>query len=468
MSLISVPSGRAAVPVVPSSAPAPRALIDYDFQSVLTAPPKQRRVLWLMAGVIVSAAIVLAVAKVDIVVSANGRMVTSDSEIVIQPFETSVVRSITVKMGQQVKAGDILATLDPTFTQADKEELAAKFRVLNATFDRIGAELQGVPYDPPNPTPDEATQRDIFRKRHDEYAAKLAAAQHKVEGLSAELVAGRAEVKNLREQVRLASAAQSIYDQLVAKNLASKLRLIDTNQRLVDAKSKLDGNAAAQDKLVLEIAEAQANVQGFIQEWQRKLSEEMAQIRGDRDGTEARLAKAKMRRDLDVMTAPRDATVLEVARRPAGSVVREAEPLITLVPSDAPLVSEVEVDTRDVARLHIGDPVTLKFEALPWQQFGLAYGELKALTPDTLNDDNPSETAADLTAPGMKSQVRQSPIHFRARIALTETRFRNLPEGFALRPGMRVLADIKVGRRPILEYVLNPITRVIRESLREP
>src|SRR5215475_12097753 len=104
--------------------PAPRALIDYDFESLLAAPPKRRIVLWLMAGLVAVAATALAVAKVDIVVSANGRMVTSDSEIVIQPLETSVVRSVAVKMGQKVEAGQILATLDPTFSGADEAALS--------------------------------------------------------------------------------------------------------------------------------------------------------------------------------------------------------------------------------------------------------------------------------------------------------------------------------------------------------
>ena len=76
------------------------------------------------------------------------------------------------------------------------------------------------------------------------------------------------------------------------------------------------------------------------------------------------------------------------------------------------------------------------------------------------------QQARKLTQP--KKEARQSPTHYRARIELTESKFRNLPAGFAMRPGMRVVCDIKVGRRSILEYVLNPITRVIGESLREP
>ena len=124
-------TGTSLTATQPSAAePAPRALIDYDFHSALAPPPRRRVVLWLMALLFAAAAIGLALARVDIVVSANGRLVTSESEIVVQPLETSVVRGIAVRMGDRVKAGQILATLDPTFTEADEAELGAKLRRL--------------------------------------------------------------------------------------------------------------------------------------------------------------------------------------------------------------------------------------------------------------------------------------------------------------------------------------------------
>ena len=468
MSLVTTPSGRGMVPTAPANMPMPRPLIDYDFQTVLTAPPKQRVVLWLMVCLVAFVAAALAILKVDIVVSANGKIITGDKEIVIQPVETSVVRSIAVKMGQQVKAGDMLATLDPTFTEADRDELAAKLRTLNATFDRLDAEISGGVYDPSNPNPDEATQRDVFRKRHDEYAAKLAAAVHKVEQARSDLAAHLVEAKSLQEMIRLAGQEVDIYQQLVAKDLASKLKLLDASQRVVDTRSRLETNLGEQLKLKEQIAGAEADRDSFVQEWQRKLSEDMAQTRSDRDATAARLSKAQLRRQLTVMRASEDAIVLDVAPRPAGSVLKEADTLIRLVPSNAPRLFEVQVDTRDVARLHLGDLATIKLEALPWQQFGLAYAELVALTPDTVTDDNSRETGEEASSPELKTQAKQSPVHYRARLELRETRFRNLPDDFALRPGMRVVADVKVGRRTILDYLLNPITRVINESLREP
>jgi membrane fusion protein, hemolysin D len=448
--------------------PAPRALIDYDFGTALTAAPRQRLVLWLMAGLIAAAATALAVAKVDIVVSANGRLVTTDSEIVIQPLETSVVRSLAVKMGQKVKAGEVLATLDPTFAGADEAQLEARLRRLKATYDRIAAELAGAVYAPAAANDDEQTQRDVFLKRRDEYAARIAAYAGKSAEAEADLAAHKTEAAGLEQQIRLAEEAEAIYHTLVERDLASRLRLIDTTQHRVEAQSRLATNLGERQKLASAIAAAAAERDAFIGEWQRKLAEEMAQTRSDRDGTAAQLSKARLRRELAVMRAPREGFVLDVAQRPPGSVVREAEPLMRLVPADAPLVAEVEIDTRDVARIHIGDPAALKFEALPWQQYGLSRGVLETLTPDAVEDRNPRDSADATSEPGLKIEMRRSPIHYRAQIALTQTRFRDPPQGFALRPGMRLVAEIQIGRRSILQYVLNPLTHVVGESLHEP
>ena len=133
-----IADARGAVRRADDATPAPRALIDYDFQSVLARAAE-------------AAAGAVADGRADRRRRAGARVlprsisssaptasiVTSDSEIVVQPLETSVVRSVAVKMGQQVKAGEVLATLDPTFTGADEDELSAKSRNLSAAYDRI-------------------------------------------------------------------------------------------------------------------------------------------------------------------------------------------------------------------------------------------------------------------------------------------------------------------------------------------
>jgi hemolysin D len=278
-------------PTSSTAAPAPRAIIDYDFQSVLAAPPRQRLVLWLLAGLLAALAIGLAITKVDMVVAANGKIITTDSQIVVQPIETSVVRSVAVKVGDRVKTGDVLATLDPTFSEADAAELSAKLRNLNAAYARLEAELAGVEYDPKAPNAEQLTQRDIFRKRHEEYAAKLASSIKKAEQYKADLVSHQVAAEGLAAQVKLIGEQQRMYEGLVAQNLASKVKLLDTSQRLLEAKGRLDTNLGGQQELAAQIAGALAERDAFVHEWQRKLSEEMAQTRSERDARRSAVIK---------------------------------------------------------------------------------------------------------------------------------------------------------------------------------
>jgi HlyD family secretion protein len=212
-----VTSATGIAPASTSAAPAPRAIIDYDFQSVLAAPPKQRFVLWLLAGLLAALAIGLAIAKVDMVVAANGKIITSDSQIVVQPLETSVVRSVAVRAGDRVKAGDVLATLDPTFSEADAAELSAKLRNLDAAYSRLEAELAGLQYDPKSPNAEQLTQREIFRRRHDEYVAKLAAPVKKAEQYKADLASHQVTAEGLAAQVKLLGEQERMYQGLAPR-----------------------------------------------------------------------------------------------------------------------------------------------------------------------------------------------------------------------------------------------------------
>jgi HlyD family secretion protein len=424
--------------------------------------------LWLMLAVVVAVAMWFWLATIDIIVSANGKVISSDSQIVIQPLETSVVRHVAVKPGDKVKAGDLLATLDPTFTGADETELASGMHHLDATLARLQSELASSPYDPGGVSPEQQIERQIFVQRQAEYAAKKAAAERKIGGYQADLAAHKTEAQGLESQIEIVDQKQQIYSKLVAQSLTSKLDLLDAQQRLVEAKSQLETNLGEQEKLQEQIAEESSEWEAFAQEWQRKLSEQQAETMNDRNTTAARLSKATLRRQLSVLRAPSDAIVLDVADRPAGSVMREAETIMSLVPAGAPLLAEVEVDPRDVGRLQVGDEVALKLEALPWQQFGLAHGIARSISPDVLADDNQHTTAGGVNVLDPKAEQRANPLHYRVRIDVTDANFRDPPEGFLLRPGMRLVADIKVGRRSVLEYLLNPITKVVNESLREP
>src|ERR1700726_2775832 len=126
------------------------AILEFQWPStaIVNAPvPRSARgIVWIVASMVLAIVAAMAVIPVDQVVTARGIVVSQSPTILVQPLETAIVRSIDVREGQVVKAGDVLARLDPTFAAADLAPLAAKERTLEAEVARLQAESSGKPF----------------------------------------------------------------------------------------------------------------------------------------------------------------------------------------------------------------------------------------------------------------------------------------------------------------------------------
>src|SRR5262249_50174383 len=146
---------------------------------------------------------------------------------------------------------------------------------------------------------------------------------------------------------------------------------------------------AANERTELEqvLNRLKADRAAYMAEFRQQLSEELVQARRDRSAAEKQLEKAARRNEVTVLVAPADAIVLDVAQRSVGSVMKEAEPLYTLVPMESPLEAEVLIEGSDVGQVRNAAPTRLKLEAWPFQKHGTLKGSLRTLSEDTFNPD---------------------------------------------------------------------------------
>ncbi len=164
------------------------------------------------------------------------------------------------------------------------------------------------------------------------------------------------------------------------------------------------------------------------------------------------------------LRSERDAIVQSVAKVSVGSVLQSGQQFITLVPADAPLEVEANIFGRENGFVHVGDPVAIKFDTFPYSQYGMARGTVRIVSPDafTAQDEARNPTSA---LPVLPTNVEP---FYRARIAIDRLALRNVPVGFRVSPGMPVTADIKVGKRTVLKYLLGSFMPVAKEGMREP
>ena len=416
---------------------------------------------YFVAALFVIILLIAAYSPVEMVVQGSGQLTTDAPPIVLQPMERAIVREIKVRPGDIVVKGQLLATLDPTFAEADMASLTVQERLLKAQLARIEAEQAGTLYTLPEaPDANELLQDTLYRQRQAQYASRVSAYDEEINRAEASIQTIQGNRDFFSQQLAIAQAVEDMRSILWNAKLASKLQYLEAqsmrlraardHQDSLDRISELDHTAKSK----------RAERQAFIEAWRGTLVEDLANKRAEAARLAESLVKASRMRDLVQITAPQDAVVLDVAKRSAGSVLREAETLVTLVPANAPLIAEIMIGSSDVGYTKHGNPVAIKVDAFPYQQHGMLDGRLTYISEASFS------TQADAETPSQRRPTT-SAFH-RVRVALPKPQLDRLPEGARLIPGMTVSADIKVGSRSVLSYFLNPVTRGLNESMREP
>ena len=405
--------------------------------------------------------LIAAFVPVEMVVQGSGQLTTDAPPIVLQPIERAIVREVKVRPGDVVVKGQLLATLDPTFADSDVASLSEQQQAVKAQLRRIEAEQSGgVLTLSPSPDSHELLQDTLYRQRQAQYASRMNAYDEEINRAEASIQTIEGNRDFSAQQLDIAQDVEDMRSTLWKDRLASKLQLLEAQSMRLRAAREHQDSIDRIAELRHLAQSKRAERQAFIDDWRRALLEDLVIKRAETARLTESLVKASRMRDLVRITAPQDGVVLDVARRSVGSVLREAEPLITLVPSGAPLIAEIMIGSSDVGYTKTGNAVAIKVDAFPYQRHGMLDGRLAYISEASFSTQTDAETP---------SQRRPTANAFhRVRVALPKAELNQMSEGARLIPGMTVSADIKVGSRSVLSYFLNPVTRGLDESMREP
>lgn len=400
---------------------------------------------------------------VDKVVTANGKVVAESPSSVIQPLETAIVRSVNVREGQLVKKGEVLARLDPTFATADAGALRAQVDSLAAEVGRLQAEASGTDYRPVDASPMALLQKAIFTQRAAERGFKMEGYAQKISSLRTQIQRAMADVGSYQERVQVAQELERKRVELERLQVGSQInRLAATDSRL-EIERGLSGAKAAAAQGARDLAAMEAERDGYNQNWRGQVNQDLTDQGRKLSDARENLSKAARRAQLVELTADQDSVVLNIAKVSVGSVLQSGEQLMSLTPTDAPLEVEVNVPGNDAGFVRAGNNVTIKFDAFPSTQYGDAKGHVRFMSPDSFNSD------PDQKQRGVQQMSQTTgPAFYRSRITIDEVKLHDTPPGFRLVPGMPVTADVKVGKRTVLSYLLSRVLPVALDGMREP
>jgi HlyD family secretion protein len=428
-------------------------LPDADEIELSPIPGAARFTLYLLVAALLSFLVWANIFKVDQVVVARGRLVTPLPNIVVQPLETAILQSIDVRVGQVVKKGERLATLDPTFSHADEAELRNRYESLETQSQRLQAEIAGAKVSvSAGSTPDEQLQAKLSAERAANYRAQLRRMEESIGRLRASIETNRRDQS--AQEARLASLREieSMQDRLVRQQVGAKINLLEAQDRRIEAERALSIAANRDVELRRELGAAIADRDAFEKSWRQKAMEELLATSRDRDAVKEQLAKADKRSSMVTLVAPSDAVVLEIGQKSQGSVVQGGEMIFTLVPLAENLEAEVRIDSSDVGYVKTGHKTHLKVDAFPFQLHGTIEGEVRTISEDAFRREGGGGVDG----------------YYASRIKFDGSQLKNVPPQSRLLPGMTVSGEIVVGRRTVMSYLLWPLTKAFNESLREP
>jgi hemolysin D len=440
------------------------------------ASPIGRAIVFAIMALFVLALAWACLSRVDIIATATGKIIPSGRTKIIQPFETGVVRAIEVHDGQQVKAGDRLIELDPTLNAADLSHMKSDLLRAELEIARLRAAVtdNGDPlanFKPP-PGADAAlvvTQRQFLTDQLAAQRNKLAALDQQRAEKEAARDGAAATIAKLQATLPILEQRAAIRKELYDKQIGSKLNYLEMLQAVTDGQHEIQVEIARKQEAEAALAGIVDTRAQAMADFRRAVFADLVEAERKASGLRDDVVKAQTRTNLQLLTAPVDGTVQQLAVHTVGGVVTPAEPLLVIVPADSRLEVEAMVSNRDIGFVQAGQDAAIKVDTFNFTKYGLLHGSVTGVSQDAIARQKPPNQPGDQVrgAEDASSEPAGQELVYAARVALDETQMRVDDRRVALSPGMAVTVEIKTGTRRVIEYLLSPLFRYGGSTLHE-
>jgi len=420
--------------------------------------PIGRIIIWSIMVFFTITVIWAVIGKVDIVATAQGKIIPSGRVKTIQPLEIGVIRDIYVDEGQIVEKGDMLIVLDPTSTEADTDRLTKELAVAKLVLTRLqtlaehirqGKTTKAVLINSDNAPLEAFTlQQRILDNQFNEYRARLSALDSEVTKRKAELATTKEQVSKLQSTLPIITKRADSLKKLQSKKLVSESSWMEAEQKRIETKSDL----ATQKSRLVEI---KASIKGARQqrdsveaEFMRTTLTDLAEAKQRSTAIKQELIKAEQRTTMQTLKAPVAGVVQQLAVHTIGGVVTPAQQLMLIVPKKQNLEVEVFIQNKDIGFVHQGQIAEIKVETFPFTRYGTIDAEILGISNDAIADENLG-------------------LVYAARVLMRKSVIQVGKKLVNLTPGMAVTVEVKTGKRRLIEFFLSPLLRYKNESINE-
>lgn len=418
--------------------------------------PAPRVAMWLVISFTLIALLWACFGKIDIVATAQGKIVPNAGTKVIQPFELSTIKAIYVKDGQQVKAGDVLIELDATTTQADKDRVSSELALNRLQEARAQAMLKALDQQqnpvllrPSQVTENQFVEADaLLQGQYKEYQSKLALLDADILKKQAEQKSIQTQINSLEKSLPISRQRAENFKQLADNDNVPKDAYLQREQQKIDQEGQLATGKSRLLELKATLDSVQEQKNALLAETKRIHLDSLNEASQRIAALEQELIKADSRHGLMKLTAPVDGTVQQLAVRTIGGVVTEAQPLMVIVPKDDVVEVEAFLENQDIGFVNEDQEAEVKVQTFPYTKYGTIHAVVTSVSDDAINDEKMGLVYA------VRAKLAKSTMQLESKVV-------------NLSAGMAVTVEIKTGKRRVIEYFLKPFLEYKNESLKE-
>ncbi|NLK66188.1 MAG: HlyD family type I secretion periplasmic adaptor subunit [Campylobacteraceae bacterium] len=420
----------------------------YEFKPVIAEiedtpqNPLGRTLLYIVIFLIVFSVLWLCFAKVDVVVSSRGKVVPSGEIKILKPLETGVVSKILVKEGDRVKKGDVLMQIDPSVSSVNLETKQTELDNLNMSIIRLKA--LGSQTELANLDALSQGEKSLYLNQKNSYDNTISQYEFSIEELNSAIKSSSDEIERL--ELLLSKSSSRLKRLESVKDIIAYKELEELQKENLDIKAKLSIAKNSKDETLSKLNATKQELEVFKQNSKSKYLDELILKQKEANLIKAEINTYIFQSKQQLIKSPVDGYVGKLLVNTEGGVVNTAEPLLSIIPADQPLIIRATTLNKDIGFLTINQDVAIKIDTFNFQKYGKLDGKLIHIGNDAIEDEKLGEVYE------IKVEPLQTTLEVEGEIKSIE-------------PGMSVTAEIKVGKRRVIELFIYPVIRYLDEGL---
>jgi hemolysin D len=432
--------------------------------SIQESPPARLpRAVMYTVGVLFVILVVWAIfGKLDIIASAEGRLVPETYIKIVQPSDAGIVQEILVKEGEQVTQGQVLMRMDTQIAEADAKTIGNDLALRSLQLRRIDAELTGQALVKKRDDPNDL-YRQIESQYHDHrqsYADVREQAQEALNKSQHEYDSAREVLTKLQQITPILKQQADSYADMGKDGYVPQMTVLDKQRDYLEKSQDLRAQQSTVASLEAAVNQAKKQIDQIASKYRSDLQNERVEAEGQHRKLEQDWLKQEHKSGLLELKASQSGIVKDIATHTIGTVVSPGTVLLSIVPENEPLVAEIMVKNDDVGFVYPQQKVKVKLAAYPFAEYGMLDGVVTRIQADS-DSDTQSQTKDQSQS---KDKQQSPPSVYKAIISLSSQVLESEGKKLKLVPGMQVVAEINQGNRTVMKYLLSPVSKTLDES----